>query len=198
MVLKKSTEFAPLFAFAENFTKEGLEKLQNPRVICTHLPLRFLPPKVIGTAKIICVFRNPKDVAVSLHNYIRHINFIDYKASWNDYLTLFVNGDVPCGNWFDHNLLENVSKVADFLGVKLGPELTTEITNKCDFKIQYEERTTNVHEIIARLTKDTPNFLYRKGEVGEWKNWFTVAQSEEFDKMYHERMKNSNLNLRFS
>ena len=27
------------------------------------------------------------------------------------------------------------------------------------------------------------------GIVGDWKNWFTVAQSEKMDRMYQEKMK---------
>lgn len=66
--------------------------------------------------------------------------------------------------FFLQNLSENVSRIADFLGIELGPELTAEISNKCEFRTQYKERTTNVHEVVAKLTKDTPNFLYRKGK----------------------------------
>ncbi|KAJ8314111.1 hypothetical protein KUTeg_008672 [Tegillarca granosa] len=35
------------------------------------------------------------------------------------------------------------------------------------------------------------------GEVGGWKNWFTVAQNEEFNSIYQSEMKDSKLKLKF-
>ena len=35
------------------------------------------------------------------------------------------------------------------------------------------------------------------GAVGDWKNHFTVAMNEEFDALFKEKMKNSNLKFQF-
>ena len=41
-------------------------------------------------------------------------------------------------------------------------------------------------------------FKVLAGQIGDWKNYFTVAMSEEFDNIYEKRMKNSKMKFRFS
>merc|ERR1712106_376233 len=53
------------------------ENAPSPRVIKTHLPFEFLPPKLLDTCKVIFVGRNPKDVCVS--SYHHHGLFPHYK-----------------------------------------------------------------------------------------------------------------------
>ena len=50
---------------------EFINNMEERRLIKSHLPFEFLPPKLLDTCKVVYVARNPKDVAVSLyHHYI--------------------------------------------------------------------------------------------------------------------------------
>lgn len=224
MLANRNSNYVSVFPVLEGLNSTKLESIQSPRVVCSHLPYDYLPPRITEKAKLIHVSRNPKDVAVSLHNYFLNVSFLDYHASWEQFLQLFLDGEVCYGNWFDHvlgwekfineknsdniftvkfedlkdNLREKVEQLSNFLGFQPNPKLISDIVEKCGFKNLYKEKCTNVPREVAALAKNKSNILYRKGEVGDWKNFFTVKQNEQFDKIYKERMKDSKLKYRFS
>ncbi|KAI8749223.1 sulfotransferase 1C4 [Biomphalaria glabrata] len=51
---------------------------------------------------------------------------------------------------------------------------------------------------ISFKNKDGDPVMYRKGEVGDWKNTFTVAQSEWLDQIIAREMAESKLTFKYT
>ncbi|KAK3101683.1 hypothetical protein FSP39_005435 [Pinctada imbricata] len=91
-----------------------------------------------------------------------------------------------------------VRRIADFLEVDISDEVVNEISAKCKFqtlKKANDDLKKPPEELLKNflsLSKILPNIkvpaIYRKGEVGDWKNHFTVAQNERFDAWFSEEM----------
>ena len=80
---------------------EFAANLPSPRVIKSHLPFEFLPPKLLDTCKVIYVGRNPKDTCVSYYHH--HLSFnAEYKmeGSFSDFANLFLQGITEYGSYW--------------------------------------------------------------------------------------------------
>ncbi|XP_071090929.1 sulfotransferase 1C2-like [Haliotis cracherodii] len=199
-----------------------LDAAPSPRVLNTHVQFEQLPQQIVEKkCKIVHVLRNPKDLTVSFYNHHRALkDMYNYHGEWKDYLHLFLNGLVDWGSWFDNTLsyirakeqnpqlpiqimyyedmkqdpVAGVRQLADFLGVEADEELIKGICDKCGF----ENMKTVASEVGKGLIQDGVPQVFRKGGVGDWKNWFTIAQNEEFDKVYSEKMEGYDLPFKYS
>nr|XP_039253514.1 sulfotransferase family cytosolic 1B member 1-like isoform X4 [Styela clava] len=199
--------------------------LGKQRIMKTHLPYELLPEGIFKESgkgcKIIYVSRNPKDVCVSYY-FFHHLNVtMEEPGTWNNFLAKFCSGKVAWGSWFLHTLkfwkesqkdkrihfttferMKNdlrgeVVSVSKFLSVDLTDEQIGSITNHCSFTNMKNNTATN-YTHTAKYGWDFDNYKFmRKGEVGDWKNYFTLNQNIAFDEMYEEKMKNSGLELVF-
>ncbi|XP_070560855.1 sulfotransferase 1C4-like isoform X2 [Ptychodera flava] len=204
-------------AFESGDGLKQMEKIKPPRLLKSHLPYHAFPSQAIRKkCKIVYVARNPKDTGVS---FLHHVSMgrapMDYKGSWNDFYKLYVNDKVWYGSWFDHVLTwwqhrndENilflkyedmkkdprgaVKSIADFLDVSLTEDTIDNIVEFCSFKKMKENKAVNFSLLAGDSLKHE---FVRKGEVGDWMNFFTVAQNKEYEKIYEERMKGSGLDF---
>ena len=88
---------------------EFTAKLPSPRVIKSHLPFEFLPPKLLDTCKVIYVGRNPKDTCVSYYHH--HLVFNEeYKMAGNfsDFSDLFLQGILEYGSYWTMLKVNNI------------------------------------------------------------------------------------------
>ncbi|XP_013388051.1 sulfotransferase 1C2-like [Lingula anatina] len=202
--------------FPEACTLQAAEKMTSPRVLDTHVPLKLFP-KAALKSKIIYTVRNPKDACVSFYHHQKGMSMYRLdNVSWEGTLELMINGKAYYGNWFDHveewlKVLENnpnalivtyedmkmdlkkqVRRVAEFLGYKRSEKFYDDVAKLCSFGNMKKEK----RDIKSAWSKESTG-IYRKGTVGDWKNYFTMAQNEKFNEMYTRRMKDINLDLKF-
>ncbi|XP_069119927.1 sulfotransferase 1B1-like isoform X2 [Argopecten irradians] len=205
---------------------DKIEAIKSPRILVSHFYPQHIPRAIVDKkCKIVYIYRNPKDTAVSMHAFLKRLNMGSmkiYNGTWEHFVELFITQDLHYNSWFEHvkswvdfkkknpdvpililsfedmklDLRKNVQKMAEFLGSKQNPEFLDEVASKCQFGAMSKAKSTNSKELS--FSKDGSNPIYRKGEVGDWKNWFTDAQNEMFDKILAEKMAGIDLEVTYS
>ena len=197
-----------------------VDKMTSPRAFKSHFPYAMmpcgLPCNTLG--RYINVIRNPKDVAVS---YFHHYNSYPYYPNyeWSKFIDLFINGELEYGDYFDHvlswwahkdddnvlilkyedmkkDLPSAVATIATFIDQDISKELVEEIAHKTTFENMRRDSLAN-YEQLRRFKAPTRTDFMRKGDVGDWKNYFTSEQSARLDAAYDEKMKGSGINFKF-
>nr|KAG5696084.1 hypothetical protein BaRGS_020485 [Batillaria attramentaria]KAG5700262.1 hypothetical protein BaRGS_022889 [Batillaria attramentaria] len=105
--------------------------------------------------KVVHMYRNPKDTVVS---------------AWFHYKQLPPRQGNP---------VDCVRRLAWYLEVDVTDKLCQDIAHACSF---HNMQTVGDKKTLPRDTAITLDAkMYRKGEVGDWKNHLTVADSELID-----------------
>lgn len=224
MLVRRKAERIPEIkemAMMEGITEQIFESLPSPRIMNTHVYFQYLPNDFFDKkCKIVYIIRNPKDIAVSFYNHHKKLLEYEFDGPWDNYLQRFIQGKTDYGSWFDYTLemerfMEShpdypihviyyedmkedsnteITKLAGFLGTEVSDELIRNIDSLCQFDAMKKEK--NVTEDVTEWRDNNPG-MYRKGQVGDWKNWFTVAQSDMFDSIYQQKMAKSKTKIRF-
>ncbi|XP_078144234.1 cytosolic sulfotransferase 3-like [Centroberyx gerrardi] len=190
------------------------EKLPtSPRLIKTHLPVQLVPKSFWEqNCRIVYVARNAKDNAVSYFHFGRMNMLQPEPGDWSSFLQRFMEGKMVFGPWYDHvtgwwekkqthskllylfyeDLIEDtgreIDRLCSFLGLSPSAEEKETVIRGVQFDNMKKNKMTNYSTVQVMDLKVSP--FMRKGKVGDWKNHFTVAQSEQFDEDYKKKMKN--------
>ncbi|KAJ1121785.1 hypothetical protein NDU88_000304 [Pleurodeles waltl] len=194
--------FVPVLEFGKPDKFETLNKITSPRVLTTHLHRDNFPKSMEEKqVKTLVVFRNPKDTAVSMFHFCNGMSVLPSYSSWDECFQNFMSGKGMFASWFEHaiawkehvedenvlvlmfedmkaDLAAAVKKIADFFGINLTEEQIQFITKRGDFKAM-KERSPESHGNLG-------SHIFRKGDVGDWKNYFSEAQSQEMDAKFEE------------
>ncbi|XP_042335461.1 sulfotransferase 6B1-like [Sceloporus undulatus] len=183
-------------------TVKEMEDQPPPRVFTTHLHYNNIPKSVFeNKVKILVIFRNPKDTAVSYYHFYNKNPLLPNVSSWDEFFQMFMNGEVGWRSYFEHalawdkhmdeenililtyeelkeNLYEGIKLIADFYAFPLSEEKIKAIADKATFQ-EMNDNSPQTHGALGPI-------IFRKGEVGDWKTLFTEAQSQEMDAKFEE------------
>ncbi|XP_048730855.1 sulfotransferase 1E1-like isoform X2 [Ostrea edulis] len=99
------------------------------------------------------------------------------------------------------NPIQEIKRLAKYLDVDVKDDVVAEIADKCSFrKLKEADATLKDYSVMTKVNpkaKEALSKMYRKGEIGDWKNHFTVAMNERFDARFKEEMKDSKIEVQF-
>ncbi|VDI81675.1 Hypothetical predicted protein [Mytilus galloprovincialis] len=187
-----------------------LESETRRRILHSHLPWSFLPSKHKDEkAKVVYVNRNPKDRHASQYNWLKQMNGVPPDFTWKQYYEDMVINDRLLTGWFNYTKemtkaarsyknvhcvlfedlklhpIETIKHIAEFLEVPFDDQFIAEVADKNVFRKLKDYK----QDASVAVSRNYKSVLFRKGEIGDWKNWFTVSQNEQFDAMYKKEMK---------
>ncbi|TDH01620.1 hypothetical protein EPR50_G00182180 [Perca flavescens] len=205
--VKTESKMPPLIEFLGPDALKVLDETPSPRLLGTHMHPDNIP-KSFGAkkTKMLVIFRNPKDTMVSFYHFTNSNPVLPTMQSWESFYSTFMSGDVPWGSYFDHalawekrmddpnvmivtyeelkqDLSEGVRKISTFFGFSLTEAQVQQIAERSTFTAMKQNNSLGT----------MGNVIFRKGEVGDWRNHFTPEQSREMDEAFNKHLAGTRL-----
>nr|AAX59994.1 Sult1 isoform 6 [Danio rerio] len=201
---------------------ELLKQMKPPRVIKTHLPIQLVP---VGfwqnKCKVIYMARNAKDNLVSYFHFDRMNLTQPEPGPWDGYIHKFMKGQLGWGSWYDHvkgywkeskerNILyilyedmkespsREIKRIMHYLDLSVSEDVINKIVQLTSFHVMKDNPMANYSYIPKAVFDQSISAFMRKGEVGDWVNHFTPAQSKMFDEDYTNQMKDVDIPFRLN
>ena len=196
----------------EELQRNFSSSTSSPRFAKTHVPAQLMPKSAFDEkCKMILALRDPKDVVVSyFHFYAKHPDdFAQFPGSFSEFLSMFIDGYIHWGDWTNHtNGWWQYSKQQNILPVfyednKHKPQqVIQQIANYIGKPVSSQEaaliaQVTSFEKVKERKTSSFAEMFYRKGETGDWRNYFSEEEKKKFDEWLNENIQDQELRKRF-
>ncbi|XP_063048178.1 sulfotransferase 6B1-like [Engraulis encrasicolus] len=206
---KTESKIPPLIEFYGPEMIEPLAQAPAPRFLGTHMHPDNIPTSfTLEKTKMLVIFRNPKDTLVSFYHFSNKNPVLPSAESWDSFYADFMSGEVPWGSYFDHalawerriddpnvmivtyeelkeDLRGGIRRVAEHFGFGLCNDTIESIAKESTFSAM-KECSRDSHGQMG-------NVFFRKGEIGDWKNHFSQAQSEQMDGAFEKHLAGTKL-----
>ncbi|KAK4726790.1 hypothetical protein R3W88_031707 [Solanum pinnatisectum] len=199
----------------------------SPRLLATHVPFASLPKSVQNSeTKLVYLCRNPRDTFISMRHFSNNLR-LDHKDtnSIEEMFDFFCKGLSIYGPFWDHVLdywkqsIENPNRVLFLMYEEMKEKPKVQLNRlteflECQFSIE-EENCEVVDEILKMCsfenlsnlevntneklsTREGNKMFFRKGEIGDWKNYFTVEMSEKLNHITEQKFDGSRLKFLYT
>ncbi|XP_049403886.1 cytosolic sulfotransferase 12-like isoform X3 [Solanum stenotomum] len=200
----------------------NFSSITTPRLLSTHLPFASLPKSIKDlNTKLVYLCRNSRDTFISMWHFTNNLK-LDHKDinSIGKVFDLFCNGVSLYGPFWNHVLdywkasIEKPNKVIFLMYEEIKEQPKIQIKHlaeflECPFSIK-EENCGVVDEILricsfenlsnlevntnGKLSSGEENkVFFRKGKVGDWKNYFTIEMNEKLNHIIEQKFEGSGL-----
>ncbi|QCD85610.1 desulfoglucosinolate sulfotransferase A/B/C [Vigna unguiculata] len=201
-------------------------QILEPRIFGTHTPFHSLPASIKDSdCKIIYICRDPFDNFVSAWTYFNKVRPLSLPAvTKEEAFEMYCNGIVDYGPWWSHvlgfwnesvakpnkvmflkyeDLKDNtgfhVRKIGELLGCPFTEEdekngKVESIIKLCSFE-KMKDLEVNKSGVVGRGRIEKKNF-FRKGEKGDWVNYFSPPMVEKLSKIVAEKLGDSGLSFK--
>ncbi|XP_039995207.1 sulfotransferase 6B1 [Xiphias gladius] len=212
--MKTESRMPPLIEFFGPDVLKVVDQTPSPRFLGTHLHPDNIPTSFYAKkTKMLVIFRNPKDTLVSFYHFSNNNPVLPSGQSWESFYSHFLSGDVPWGSYFDHalawekrmddpnvlivtyeelkqDLSEGIRRISGFFGFSLTEAQVQQVAEESTFAAM-KESSANSHGTMG-------NVIFRKGEVGDWRNHFTPEQSQEMDEAFNKHLAGTRLGAKLN
>lgn len=206
----------------------SFEHIPTPRILSTHMPCGSLPKSIMNSnCRVVYMCRNPMDQFISHWTFYHGLGdqtsdplpleeafemicqgVQSYGPIWTQILDYWNASKAQPGkilflkyeDLMKGDIVSYVKQIAEFLGCPFSESEETqgvveEISKLCSFDNMKNLEVNKSGKQPGGAKNDT---FFRKGIVGDWKNYLTPAMSERLEKLMEEKFHGSGLTFKTS